>query len=287
MLNRLLITGGSGYLGRHLARLVAAEWPGDFLYTTFSADPLGLPQGATLDLRDGPAVTRLVSDFAPDAVIHTAGSNRTPDMVAVIVEGTRHVVEAAKGARLIHLSTDSIFDGGRAPYDETARPAPLNDYGWAKAEAETIVREHPNAVIVRTSLIYGLKEMDNGTAWMAEALQAGRPVTLFSNQRRNPVWVETLSRACLELIDLPHRGVLNVAGRQVMTRAAFGLRLLDWWGVAERESLTVVEDTSGKWPLDCEMDVGLAARLLRTPLLGVDEVMTAGERGSRGEIARV
>jgi dTDP-4-dehydrorhamnose reductase len=281
-MNRLLITGGSGYLGRHLVRLVAAEWPGDFLYTTFLADPLGLPQGATLDLRDGPAVTRLVRDFAPDAVIHTAGSNRTPDMVAVIVEGTRHVVKAAKGARLIHLSTDSIFDGTRAPYDESAAAAPLNDYGWSKAAAETIVREHPNAVIVRTSLIYGLEEMDNGTAWMAEALRTGRPVTLFSNQRRSPVWVETLSRACLELIDLPYRGVLNVAGRQVMTRAAFGLRMLDWWGVVERETLTVVEDTSGKWPLDCEMDVRLGARLLRTPLWGVDEVVTAGRaRGNK------
>jgi dTDP-4-dehydrorhamnose reductase len=276
MLNRLLITGGSGYLGRHLVRLVATEWPGEFRYTTFSADPLGLPQGATVDLRDGPAVTRLVSDFAPDAVIHTAGSNRTPDMTAIIVKGTRHIVKAANGARLIHLSTDSIFDGTRAPYDESATAAPLNDYGRAKADAEAIVRDHPNAAIVRTSLIYGLEEMDNGTAWMAEALRAGRPVTLFSNQQRNPVWVETLSRACLELIDLPYRGVLNVAGRQVMTRAAFGLRMLEWWGVAERETLTIAEDTSGKWPLDCEMDVRRASHLLRTPLSGVDEVVAAG-----------
>jgi dTDP-4-dehydrorhamnose reductase len=275
MTQRLLITGGSGYLGRHLVRLVAASWPGDFLYTTFSADPLGLPQGATLDLRDGAAVTRLMSDFAPDAIIHTAGSNTTPDMTAVIIEGTRHVVAApaAVGARLIHLSTDSIFDGTRAPYDESAVPAPLNDYGRAKAAAEAIVATHPDAVIVRTSLIYGLTEMDNGTAWMAAALRAGRPVTLFTNQRRNPVWVETLGRACLELIDHPHRGTLNVAGRQVMTRVAFGLRMLDWWGVTEHETLTLADDASGRWPLDCEMDVRLAERLLVTPLPGVDEVL--------------
>jgi dTDP-4-dehydrorhamnose reductase len=275
MHRRLLITGGSGYLGRYLVRLVAASWPGEFLYTTFLADPFGLPQGVALDLRDGTTVTRLITDFAPDAIIHTAGSNTTPDMKAVIVEGARHVAAAATavGARLIHLSTDSIFDGTRAPYDETAAPAPLNDYGRAKAAAEALVRNHPNAVIVRTSLIYGLEEMDNGTAWMAAALRAGQPVTLFTNQRRNPVWVETLSRACLELIDLDYRGVLNVAGRQAMTRAEFGLRMLDWWGVAERETLVLGEDGSGRWPLDCTMDVGLAARLLITPLPGVDEVL--------------
>lgn len=272
---RLLITGGSGYLGRHLARRLAGA--AAFRYTYFSTDPLGLPQGTALDLRDGAAVTRVVADFAPDAIIHTAGSNRTPDMTAVIVDGARHVVAAATsvGARLIHLSTDSIFDGRCAPYDETARPAPLNEYGRAKAAAEAIVAAHPDAVIVRTSLIYGLEEMDNGTAWMAAALRQGWPVTLFTNQRRNPVWVETLAAACLELVTHPYRGVLNVAGRQVMTRAAFGLRMLDWWGVAERATLSLGPDGSGQWPLDCAMDVSRATGMLQTPLWGVDEVLDA------------
>jgi dTDP-4-dehydrorhamnose reductase len=108
---------------------------------------------------------------------------------------------------------------------------------------------------------------------MAAALRAGQPVTLFTNQRRNPVWVETLGRACLELVTMEYRGVLNVAGRQVMTRAEFGQRLLDWWGVTERETLSFGPDESGRWPLDCEMDVSLALRLLATPLLGVDEVL--------------
>lgn len=272
---RLLITGGSGYLGRHLVRRVAAGWPGEWRYTTFSTDPLGLPQGVRLDLRDGAAVARFVAEFAPDAVIHTAGSNRTPDITAVIVDGTRHVAEAAAraGARLVHLSTDSVFGGDRAPYDESAPPAPLNDYGRAKAAAEALALAHPNAVAVRTSLIYGLDEIDNGTAWMVEALRAGQPVTLFTNQRRNPIWVETLAAACLELVDNPYTGVLNVAGRQVTTRAEFALRLLDWWGVGERATLALAEDDGRRWPLDCAMDVRLAERLLRMPLPGVDEVL--------------
>ena len=275
MTRRLLITGGSGYLGRHLVRRVAAGWPGAWRYTTFSADPLGRPQGARLDLRDGAAVARFVAGFAPEAVIHTAGSNTTPDMTAVIVDGTRHVAEAAAraGARLVHLSTDSIFGGDRAPYDESAPPAPLNEYGRAKAAAEALALAHPNAVAVRTSLIYGLEEMDNGTAWLAAALRAGRPVTLFTNQRRNPVWVETLAAACLELLDLPYRGVLNVAGRQTLSRAEFGLRLLDWWGIGKRDTLSLAEDTSGRWPVDCALNVGRAGGLLQTPLLGVDEVL--------------
>jgi dTDP-4-dehydrorhamnose reductase len=284
MTRRLLITGGSGYLGRHVARRAATAWDGEFVYTTYSRDPLGRPQGVALDVRDGPAVARLVREFAPDAIIHTAGSNTTPDMTAVIVEGTAHVAAAAQaaGARLIHLSTDSIFDGTAAPYDETAQPAPLHDYGRAKAAAEALVAAHANAVIVRTSLIYGLQEMDNGTAWMAAALRAGQPVTLFTNQWRNPVWVDSLARACLELVAHSYRGVLNVAGRQAMSRADFGLRLLDWWGVAERASLALGPDESGRWPLDCRLDVGRATQLLRTPLPGVDEVLTRRAEREKG-----
>ena len=284
MSKRLLITGGSGYLGRHLARRVAAGWPGEWRYTIFSADPLRLPQSTRLDLRDAAAVARVVADFAPDAIIHTAGSNRTPDMSAVIVAGTAHIAAAATqaGARLVHLSTDALFGGDAAPYDESAPPAPRNDYGRAKAEAEALALAHANAVAVRTSLIYGLEEMDNGTAWMAAALRAGQPVTLFTNQRRNPVWVETLAAACLELVDQAYTGVLNVAGRQTLTRAAFALRLLDWWGVGERATLTLAEDASGRWPLDCALDVSLAGRLLRTPLPGVDEVLRAKARGRLG-----
>lgn len=271
---RVLITGGSGYFGRSLVRLT--EFSGiDFRYTYFSTDPLALPQGVAVDLRDGNSVRELVGSYAPDVFIHTAGSNRSPDMQTIIVAGTRHIVEAARdvGARLIHISTDSIFDGTGAPYGESAAPVPLNDYGHAKAEAEALVSTHADHVIVRTSLIYGLDTIDNGTQWMAEALRAGQPVTLFTNQRRNPVWTETLGRACLELVDHPYRGVLNVAGRQVITRAEFGLRLLDWWGIGERATLKLAEDHSGRWPTDCEMDLTLASRLLTTPLLGVDEVL--------------
>ena len=56
-------------------------------------------------------------------------------------------------------------------------------------------------------------------------------------------------------------------------RAEFGLRLLDWWGVRERETLTLAADESGRWPVDCRMDVSLAGRVLQTPMWRVDEVL--------------
>ncbi|MBK7176564.1 MAG: sugar nucleotide-binding protein [Chloroflexi bacterium] len=283
-MSRLLITGGSSYLGVHLVPPAAATH--ETLYTFFSQDPLGLPNGRYLDLRDGTAVTQLVGQFVPDVIIHTAGSNRGADMAAVIEQGAAHIAQAATavGARLIHLSTDVVFSGrDAAPYDETAVPTPVNAYGRAKANAEATIATHPNHVIIRTSLIYGLARMDHGTAWMKKALQAGQPVTLFDNQIRNPVWVNTLTDACLELADHPYTGILNVAGSQVLTRAEYSLKLLNWWGVHERETLTIGPSLGGQWPLNCELDLRRATAVLTTPLDGIDDVCRRASPPAAGQ----
>lgn len=293
---RLLITGGSGYLGQHLVPLAAQSH--QLLYTWLTHDPLAAKvpissfsspgslgtgggqrnlTGRQLDVRDEAAVRQLVSEWGPQAIIHLAGSNRAPDSLIMqesIVQGTTHVAAAAAaiGARLIHLSTDVLFDGRQAPYQEAASPSPIHPYGRAKAAAEAIISDHPNYVIVRTSLIYGLRRMDWSTRWLVEALQAGRPAILFTNQLRQPTWVETLCRACLELAEADYCGILHVAGRQAMSRAEFGLKMLAWWGVHERSTLHLAADDGSRWPLDCRLDISLASRILKTPLPGFDEV---------------
>lgn len=270
---RILITGGSGYLGRHL--VPAIQEVHQVAYTYFHNDPLQLECGYQLDLRDDTTVTKLIQSWQPDVIIHTAGSNRGADMGDVIRQGTQNISNAAQqaSARLIHFSTDSIFSGYAAPYDETAVPDPVNEYGRAKADAEAFVQTHPNHLIIRTSLIYSLQEMDHGTAWMVEALQAGKPVTLFNNQIRNPIWVGTLTAVCLELIDHLYTGILNVAGQQVLTRADFSLRMLDWWQIKNRATLTIAPSKNDHWPLNCELSLNRANSLLNTSLLGVDTVI--------------
>ncbi len=273
-MKRLLITGGSSYLGQHLIPKATGRY--DCLYTYFTHDPLGLPEGVWLDVRNKGEVADLVHDWHPELIIHTAGSNRSEDMENVICDGAENIASAATGvgARLIHISSDVIFDGAQAPYREFDLPNPIHAYGRAKASAERIVAGHDNHVIIRTSLIYGLDTMDLSTKWMTVALEAGKPVCLFSDQVRNPVWTETLSSACIELGELGFTGILNVAGQQAMSRAELGIRMLDWWGIKDREGLSI-GPSDGNWPVDCRLDLTLATKLLNTPMLGVDEVLDA------------
>lgn len=271
---RLLITGGSSYLGQHLLPLAAPTH--ETSYTYFTHDPIQARAAYGLDVCDATAVDELMKRLKPEIIIHTVGSNRSADMFNVITTGTRHITQAARtaGARLIHISTDVVFNGQNGPYSEDAPPTPVHEYGRAKAEAEIIAGKHPDHAIVRTSLIYGLQIMDRGTAWVVESLRSGQPVTLFNDQRRNPVWANTLSLACLELAVNDHQGILNVAGEQILTRAEFGSRMLDWWDVVDRSSISIGPSDHEKWPADCTLDLSRAASLLKTPLLSVDAVLS-------------
>jgi dTDP-4-dehydrorhamnose reductase len=277
----MLVIGGSGYLGGWVIRLACADWDVSATYLSHAADETGI-HWRQLDMRDEAAVKALVDGVRPQVVIHTAALNpgQGGDFDAVNGAGTRHVACAAAGvgARLIHLSTDVLFDGQKGNYVEEDPPNPITPYGRSKALAEeAVLASSAEAVVVRTSLIYGWRpRADRNTRQVMDALAAGRPVRLFTDEVRCPVWVESLAAALIELASLSFTGVLHVAGAQALSRYEFGVRLLRFHGVDPALALPALSHDSGLTrPLDCTLDCSRARALLQTPLPGVDEVLAA------------
>lgn len=280
---RLLITGASGYLGRRLAPRAARG------HTVFAgharhAARVTAGQPVELDLLRPEPAAETLRRLRPDAVIHAAAINPGgPEeaMAGVNAEGTGRLARAAAeiGARWVQVSTDVVHDGSGAPYADDADAAPLGVYGRSKANGErAVLAALPAAAVVRTSLIYGLHEIDHGTGTFAARLRAGQAVRLFSDVLRQPIWVETLARALLELAENRFSGYLNVAGSQVLSREQFGRRMLRWWRIEDREQVESVRasEVAPRVPRDLRLRLDLAREVLATPLPGVDEVLTSG-----------
>jgi dTDP-4-dehydrorhamnose reductase len=178
-------------------------------------------------------------------------------------------------ARLIHMSSDAIFDGTAAPYAETADPSPVNLYGASKAAAETAVRAlDPTAVLIRTSLIIDDEHVDKHSQMILDIAGGLRSEALFTDEIRCPVAVADLAAAILELLDLPYAGVLNVAGADAISRYELGVLVARRHGVAHEALRAASLAESGlRRPPDTRLDLGLARSVLRTRLRGAREFL--------------
>lgn len=203
------MTGGTGFLGRHIVNGPATQsWE------------VVAPGSGSLDLRHRTSVIEMVRAWKPTAIIHTAyrkGDRRS------IVDASANVAVAARdvGARLVHVSSDAVFKGQLAPYTELDPPNPVHDYGRDKADAEVEVAAiDPTAVIVRTSLLFGRSELSAHELAVRDAISGRSTTAFFADEVRSPVLVDDLAASLVDLaLLLDISGVLHLGGPKPLTRA--------------------------------------------------------------------
>jgi dTDP-4-dehydrorhamnose reductase len=263
----LLVTGASGYLGRHLVARAGPAWR--LVGTHLSTPPPPGLESYRLDIRDAAAIEALLDELRPEVVIHTAYRRNEP---AINLEGARNLAAACEriGARLVFVSTDLVFDGRRGWYRESDPPSPIEPYGASKVAAER------------------------------EVLRSGGRSRLFVDEFRCPAYAPDLAEALLELarghpsagLGQVFRGLLHLAGPQRLSRYEFGVKLARALGLdpAGLEPARQADSGLARSP-DTSLDTGLARGLLRTRLRSVDEAVAGksplpGEKGAGGILAQ-
>ena len=220
--------GGSGFLGRTtVAWAIAQGVSVDATYLSSApqpADALDDEHWHRCDILDLEQVRGIVAEVAPTAIINAAYRQSGERAEEICSAGAGNLASAAADAdaRIVHVSTDLVFDGDlERPYNEDDPVSPINDYGRAKARAEELVAAaNPNSVSVRTSLIYGASDAPQERL-VRRAIDQG-DISFFTDEWRSPIHVEHLAAAVGALAtEVPATGVLHVAGAERLNRLQF------------------------------------------------------------------
>jgi dTDP-4-dehydrorhamnose reductase len=199
---RALIAGAAGQLGRALVAAAPATWE------------VVACGRAELDVGDETAVARVLRQARPALVLNAAGftavdrAESEPDPAwAANARGPGYLARTARdvGARLIHVSTDFVFDGAQGrPYLPLDSPNPLGVYGRTKLEGEREIERalEGRALVVRTAWLYGA-EGRNFVHTMLRAMREKDEVGVVADQTGTPTWVRSLAAALWALAERP------------------------------------------------------------------------------------
>jgi dTDP-4-dehydrorhamnose reductase len=224
---RVLVLGSGGMLGRAVAR-DAARLGHDVVALTH----------AELDITDAGHVTRIVAAAAPAAVINCAAytdvdgaETNEGHALRVNGDGAGHVARAAADvrARVVHVSTDYVFDGDkREPWVESDPVAPLQAYGRGKlAGEEAVAGANDEHAIVRAAWLFG----SGGRNFVDTMLRLGAErdeVSVVTDQRGGPTWTGHLAPALVEIAERAGDvGVFHAAGTGDCSWYEFAIEIFD------------------------------------------------------------
>ncbi len=282
----IFLTGASGLVGSAFAR--AAVRRGHHVIGTVgthTGEIEGLATRHVIDLADETAITSTLLDEFPQAIVNCAAISvpeqcdadparaqtlnvKLPTLLARLAH---HL-----SARLVHLSSEQVFDGTRAtPYQAGDPVAPINLYGRQKAESERAVRTHAAelGVTIRPPLLLGnsLSGHRSGHERMFADWAAGRTPRLFTDEFRQTCTAENLAEVMVELCEREDlHGVHHWAGSELLSRHAIGLRIREHFKLTEQQApLAAVTradlpDVARKRPACLALDIAPLARRLKT-----------------------
>jgi len=268
-MKKVLITGISGFIGQYLLKLAPSgvsltgtyhspqAWEKSPFYSSIQTIPLNLEL----------PVARQLQNTQADILIHTAAMAGLADCQAHPEKAQRVNTGASaelaawcaeRNCRMIYLSTDIVFDGRHAPYDEHSTPEPLNVYGQSKHLGELAVQEKtPDFAIARIALSLGkgLGIRKNFLDWFLQRLENGESIPLFTDEIRTPTAVIPLVQHLWRLALSGEQGIFHLCSARPLTRYRLGQMLCEHLGFATDQLQAIKQADLGGYPRPADVSL--------------------------------
>ncbi len=238
---RILVTGASGLLGFNLA------WEWALKHTVFgvvNSQPLNLARLPSdraftqiqADLLDGSALERVLDQAQPDWIVHCAAlanleACQTEPVLArhvnTVLPGMLAQYVARGGARLLHISTDAVFDGQRGFYREDDPTNPLSVYAQTKLDGEfAVAAANPQAIIARVNLFgWSVTGKRSLAEFFFNNLQTGKQMMGFTDIFFCPTLVNTLAAIIEKMFGKELSGLFHLVGSEHLSKYDFGVAI--------------------------------------------------------------
>ena len=231
-----------------------------------------------LDITNSVLVEKTIQQFRPDLIINCAAYTRVDDCetkkelaFAVNGAGPANLARAASkiGAKLIHFSTDYIFDGTKGtPYTEEDQPNPINVYGASKLEGENDIRKNlNNYLIIRTQWLYG-EGGPNFVKTILELAKTRDEIKVVNDQWGCPTRTEDLAELTLVLIRKEANGTFHIVGPATSTWYTFACDIIKEAGLTTKVTpcTTAEFPRPATRPVYSVLSTGKLRKLLEKPL---------------------
>lgn len=284
---KALILGANGLLGQNLVRVFAEDYEtlACATHPESRAPRVGV-QYVRCDITSRDEIKKLVKNFIPNYIVNAAAftdvdgsETKREECWRVNATAVGYLAEAAKSidARLVHVSTDYIFDGTAAPYNEENRPEPLGYYGKAKLAGENaLAASKANYAIGRTMVLYGVGQnlRLNFVTWLIGQLRERKEVRIVNDQYGNPTLASELAAALRKLAESKASGVFHLSGAEIVSRYAFALAVARVFALDEKliHPVTTADlKQAAKRPMNSGFDISKAQRELGVNMSNVEE----------------
>lgn len=242
-MKRILIVGSNGLLGQKVSKLFSLSRAYKLLNASVENESyLEGTDYIQLDITKRKNVMEVIDNFEPDVIINTAAITNVDFCELnketawnVNVKGVENLVYAAKfvDAKIIHFSSDYVFDGKKGLYTETDIPNPISYYGRTKLASENVLKlSNLNYTIIRTMILYGVGKnvKSNFAIWVYENLKQNKEIRVVDDQYGNPTLVDDLAYAVLKIVEYDRNGLYHIAGSEIVSRYGFAVAIAKQFG---------------------------------------------------------